>query len=344
MKELFLRELTLNDREAYHDFILDMGPSGEITPSSADLKDLTFEEFLKQLEEKKHAPKTKDRVPSTLFILTDFKGYIYGAVSFRHELNSHLEDFGGHIGYGIRKSEQKKGYGTLQLKLTLDLLKSKGYDQVLVTCDEDNIGSRKVIEANGGRLEGKIYKHDAYVLRYYIDLSDEIHRRAYIILSQKDDETHRITRYLSETYHLPTYSNQAIEERLFDHQINHPLVHLDLMKQWIDTIMQSHLGIILDLKITMKEYLELSRYLQSKKADLKTIWLDISPMEAYVKYQLHLNDLHPLHKIDHIHEQEVFFKKRFINYDLNLMHGVHVIKDSDEVTRTISIENMIRRG
>jgi len=344
MKDLFLRELTLQDKESYHDFILDMGLSGEITPSSADLKDLTFEEFLNQLEEKKHAPKTKDRVPSTLYVLTDFKGYIYGAVSFRHELNSYLEDFGGHIGYGIRKSEQKKGYGTLQLKLTLDLIKSKGYDKVLVTCDEDNIGSKKVIEANGGRLEGKIYKHDAYVLRYYIDLSDEIHRRAYIILSQKDDQTHRITRYLSEKYHIPTFSNQVILERLYDHQIDHPCLSIDLMKQWIDSTMESHLGIVLDLKVTMKEYIDLCRYLESKKADIKTIYLEISPMDAYVKYQLHVGDLHPVHKIDSIHEPEIFFKKRFMSYDKNLMQGLQVILDQDEHTRLISIENMIRRG
>jgi predicted acetyltransferase len=29
----------------------------------------------------------------------------------------------------------------------------RGIDPVLVTCDDDNVGSRRVIEANGGVLE-----------------------------------------------------------------------------------------------------------------------------------------------------------------------------------------------
>jgi predicted acetyltransferase len=35
----------------------------------------------------------------------------------------------------------------------LPVAAARGLDQVLVTCDEDNVASRKVIEANGGVLE-----------------------------------------------------------------------------------------------------------------------------------------------------------------------------------------------
>lgn len=343
MKQLILRELTIHDQEAYYDFILDMGQTGNITPSAADLKGLTFEAFLKDLEIKK-TQRSIDRVPATLYVLADMDGYLYGAVSFRHELNSYLEDFGGHIGYGIRKSEQGKGYGTLQLKLMLDILKHLDYDYVLVTCDEDNIRSKKVIEHNGGRLEGKIYKHDAYVLRYYIDIKNEVHRRAYLLMSQKDDETHRITRKLSEMYHMPTYANQSINERLFDHQVRDEKLSIDLMKQWIDQTMESHLAFILDLKLSMIDYLDICKHLYSKKVDIKTILIDISPMDAYIKYQTHLNDLHPLHKIDGIYAEEVFFKKRYISYDKNLIHGLQVIHDIDEKSRSKIIENIILRG
>jgi len=343
MKKLILRELTIHDQVAYYDFILDMGDSGDITPSAADLKGLTFEEFLKDLEIKK-TQRLIDRVPATLFVLADMDGYLYGAVSFRHELNSYLEDFGGHIGYGIRKSEQGKGYGTLQLKLMIDLLKDQDYNYVLVTCDEDNIRSKKVIEHNGGRLEGKIYKHDAYVLRYYIDIKKEVHRRAYLILSQIDDEAHRITRQLSKNYHIPTYANQSINERLFDHQVKDEKLSIDLIKQWIDQTMESHLALILDLKLSMIDYLDLCKHLLSKKVDIKTILMHVSPMDAYIKYQTHLNDLHPLHKTDGIYQEEVFFKKRFISYDKNLIHGLQVIRDIDERTRYKIIENIILRG
>jgi predicted acetyltransferase len=35
----------------------------------------------------------------------------------------------------------------------LPLCAERGLGQVLVTCDEENVASRKVIEANGGRYE-----------------------------------------------------------------------------------------------------------------------------------------------------------------------------------------------
>ena len=41
---------------------------------------------------------------------------------------------------------------------------------VLVTCDFDNIGSKKIIEYNGGKLEGqfKVEEQETPILRYWI--------------------------------------------------------------------------------------------------------------------------------------------------------------------------------
>jgi predicted acetyltransferase len=39
------------------------------------------------------------------------------------------------------------------LREVLPLARGLGIEQVLVTCDTANIGSRKVIEANGGHFE-----------------------------------------------------------------------------------------------------------------------------------------------------------------------------------------------
>lgn len=342
MKDLYLRELTKEDQHAYHDFIFDMGDEGKIIPSAADLKGMTFFDFLKDLEIKKQE-RTKDRVPSTLYVLVDQQGRIYGALSFRHELNPYLEDFGGHIGYGIRKSEQGKGYGTLQLKLMLKKLAQTDYDSILVTCDEDNLRSKKVIEHHGGRLLEKIYKHDGYVLRYVIDLKDEAHRRAYLILSQKDDETHRLMRKISAQFHLPIYSNQAISERLYDHQITDEKISLDLLKQWIDQTMESHLALVLDLKLSFNDYLDVCNYLLSKKADIKSILFHMSPIDAYISYQKHVKDLHPIHKYEGIYPEEIFFKKRYIPYKKEYIHGLQVIEDLDEKTRYQLIESIIRR-
>lgn len=79
-----------------------------------------------------------------------------GEICIRHRLTDALLRYGGHIGYGIRYSEWNKGYGTLMLRLTLEKAKDRGIEKVLITCDDDNIGSARVMEHNGLVLHDKI--------------------------------------------------------------------------------------------------------------------------------------------------------------------------------------------
>ena len=83
-------------------------------------------------------------------------GDIVGRTSIRFELNEFLRTLGGHIGYAVRPSFRRQGYATEILKQSLVLARARGIDPVLVTCDDDNIASAKVIEANGGRLESLV--------------------------------------------------------------------------------------------------------------------------------------------------------------------------------------------
>lgn len=116
-----------------------------------------------------------DLVPETRLWLIEDDEFV-GVISIRHELNDFLRIYGGNIGYAIRPSRQKQGYDTTMLRLALEYVKQLGIDKVLITCDWDNIGSRKVIESNGGILENEIEikRGDEIVLirRYWIDLSD----------------------------------------------------------------------------------------------------------------------------------------------------------------------------
>ncbi|MBR6051706.1 MAG: GNAT family N-acetyltransferase [Clostridia bacterium] len=63
---------------------------------------------------------------------------------------------GGHIGYGVRYSEWNRGYGTKMLALALDKAKEMHISPVLITCNDDNLASARVIEKNGFTLENKI--------------------------------------------------------------------------------------------------------------------------------------------------------------------------------------------
>lgn len=89
-------------------------------------------------------------VPQNTYWLVRDGTHILGEVRLRHRLVPHLLEEGGHVGYMIRPSERRKGYGTLILSLVLEKARKMGIDRVLVTCDDDNIGSSRIIEKNGG--------------------------------------------------------------------------------------------------------------------------------------------------------------------------------------------------
>jgi predicted acetyltransferase len=58
------------------------------------------------------------------------------------------------------------------LAMALPMAKELGILRVLVTCDDNNLGSIKTIEANGGRLENKVEVGEGKPLkrRYWIEL------------------------------------------------------------------------------------------------------------------------------------------------------------------------------
>ncbi|WP_350281566.1 GNAT family N-acetyltransferase [Kribbella sp. HUAS MG21] len=76
-----------------------------------------------------------------------------GRLSIRHELTPALIEVGGHIGYCVRPSARRRGHATRMLVQSLPIAAGLGIEPALVTCDVDNTGSRKVIEAAGGELE-----------------------------------------------------------------------------------------------------------------------------------------------------------------------------------------------
>jgi predicted acetyltransferase len=111
------------------------------------------------------------RVPHSTFWLASGRRLL-GRSSLRHRLTPELEDEGGHIGYDIRPSERRKGYGKLILALTLAEARRLGLSRALLTCDADNAASARVIEANGGRLQdrGVSKRSGVTISRYWIEL------------------------------------------------------------------------------------------------------------------------------------------------------------------------------
>ena len=99
-------------------------------------------------------------VPSYDYFAVDDDKFI-GVIHIRVSLTPSLLNYGGHIGYGINPKYWQQGYGTELLRLGLEKAKDLIQDdKILITCDDDNTGSFKIIEKNGGVLENKVINTD----------------------------------------------------------------------------------------------------------------------------------------------------------------------------------------
>jgi len=89
-----------------------------------------------------------------------------GTVIIRHELTPALTERGGHIGYHVAPLHRRRGYATAMLAEAIAYGREHlGLHDVLITCDEFNEGSRRVIEANGGVLENILDGECRYWIR-----------------------------------------------------------------------------------------------------------------------------------------------------------------------------------
>lgn len=131
-------------------------------------------------------------VPSYDYFAVDEDKFI-GVIHIRIDLTPALLQYGGNIGYGVNPKYWKQGYGTEILKLGLikaqELIKS---GKVLITCDVDNIGSYKIIEKNGGKLEGIVENTDKdetfMTRRYWINLKKKYDRTSEYCFVPYSDE------------------------------------------------------------------------------------------------------------------------------------------------------------
>lgn len=124
-----------------------------------------FEKYDNYRQERNLNP---DRVGSDYFwLVDDEKEYFIGEVAIRHRLNDVLFLRGGHIGYVIRCGEWGKGFGTLMLKLALDKAKMRGLSKVLITCNDSNLASARVMEKNGLVLENIVDVDGNLTRRYW---------------------------------------------------------------------------------------------------------------------------------------------------------------------------------
>lgn len=97
-----------------------------------------------------------ERVPETMLWWVEDDEFL-GSISVRHRLNELLERWGGHVGYAVRPPARGQGHATAMLAGMLDHIRATlPLERVMLTVNENNPASIRVIERNGGVLQDVI--------------------------------------------------------------------------------------------------------------------------------------------------------------------------------------------
>ena len=167
--------------EAYGRFVADFRAAGETVVPGCGERDAMFDRSVCPEDFEAFVGRLRDAVEgkglpvgyvpgSTYWLVRDGRT-ILATSNLRHRLTPLLREEGGHVGYSVRPSERRKGYGTLILRLTLAKARTLGLTRLLVTCDHDNAASADVILNNGGVFEEEVALAKGTIKRrYWIDL------------------------------------------------------------------------------------------------------------------------------------------------------------------------------
>lgn len=155
-------EYLLSYLEAYDDYMALGGGSYGMT----DAREIDI--FRKYEDYRLEQNLKPERVGADFYWLVDVdeKRFI-GEITIRHRLNEALALRGGHIGYVIRSDAWGKGYGTRMLAMALEKAKEMGLEKVLITCNDSNTASARVMEKNGCVLSDKVMTEGSLTRRYW---------------------------------------------------------------------------------------------------------------------------------------------------------------------------------
>lgn len=175
--KLYLVKPDLYFFEQYNDMMREWNKSGtQIAPWFLDqpFKNMEdFAELIQMLDNCENADLDKKYSSTSSYFVIDENDKLIGATSLRHYLTVEGYHTWGHIGYGVRPSERRKGCGVQMLKMMLEEAGRKKIRKALVACHTSNTGSVKVIERCNGRLENIVAdpnEEGETINRYWFDI------------------------------------------------------------------------------------------------------------------------------------------------------------------------------
>lgn len=157
MKDLFLVQPNKNYQKSFENYALAYRKINDEHYFNKYKKALeNFQDYLDDLDDySKGNNLSEGEVITSTFWLID-KKEVVGVVRIRHE----EVECAGHIGYDISPNYRNKGYGFQILKLALERSIKIGLEEVILTCNIDNISSKKIIEKNNGKFLGTIFDEE----------------------------------------------------------------------------------------------------------------------------------------------------------------------------------------
>jgi predicted acetyltransferase len=99
------------------------------------------------------APHPVHKVPTYFFRIVHFgSGEELGLINLRARSSSHVELYAGHVGYSVHPTHRGHKYAARSLRLLTPLAGKLGLNPLWITCDPDNIASRRTCELAGAQF------------------------------------------------------------------------------------------------------------------------------------------------------------------------------------------------
>lgn len=171
MKDLFLSKPSKEYQKSFENYVLSYKKANEDYYFNIYKKALeNFDEYLNYLENYANGINLPEgNVAMSTFWLID-NNEVVGVTRVRHQEVM----YSGHIGYDISPSYRKNGYGTEILKLALREASKLGIEDAIVTCNVDNIASKKIIEKNNGKFLKTSFDEEENENLYEYSISTEV--------------------------------------------------------------------------------------------------------------------------------------------------------------------------
>ena len=106
-----------------------------------------------RLELVEFGPHTIHKVPAYSFRMVHAgSAEELGNIRLRVGSTPHVERYAGHIGYGVHERHRGHRYAARSVRLLVPLARHHGLDPLWITCDPENVASRRTLELAGAKF------------------------------------------------------------------------------------------------------------------------------------------------------------------------------------------------